>query len=240
MNSIENQLSQLRLYGFKNSWKAFEETKRLNDLSLIEGLEILLQAEIQDRENRRFERLKNSAKFRYQASIEEIMYDTSRGLDKGLITRLATGEYLKKGESVIVTGATGCGKSFLTSALGHQACAQGFKVMYFNIQKMLLQTKMSRLEGTIHQLFQKISKTDLLILDDFGLTHLEKQHQLDLMEIVEDRHARASTIIASQLPVANWFDIIGEATIADAILDRLVHTSHRIELKGESLRKILK
>ena len=237
MNSIENQLSQLRLHGFKSSWNALEETKSLHELSLVEGLEILLQAEIQDRENRKFERLKKSARFRYQASIEELKFSENRGLDKGFIANLATGEYIRKGESVLITGATGCGKSFITSALGHHACAQGFKVAYFNVQKLLQQTKMARLEGTIYQFLLKLSKTDLLILDDFGLINLEKQHQLDLMEIIEDHHGKSSTIIASQLPVANWFDIIGEATIADAILDRLVHTSYRIELKGESLRK---
>ena len=237
MENIENQLSQLRLFGFKASWNALLETKRLNELSLNEGLEILLQAELQDRDNRRFERLRKSARFRYQASLEELKYDVSRGLDKGLISTLATGEYINNGESVLITGATGCGKSFISSALGHHACAQGYKVAYFNVQKLLQQTKMARLEGTIYQLLSKISKASLLILDDFGLTHLEKQHQMDLMEIIEDRHARAATIIVSQLPVASWFDIIGEATIADAILDRLVHTSHRIELKGESLRK---
>ena len=237
MNNIENQLSQLRLHGFKSSWSALEETKRLHELTLLEGIELLLQAEIQDRENRKFERLKKYAKFRYQASIEELKYDSNRGLDKGLISRLATGDYIQKGESVLITGATGCGKSFITSALGHHACAQGYKVAWFNVQKLLQQTKMARLEGTIHQVLQRLSKTDLLILDDFGLIHLERQHQLDLMEIIEDRHGKSSTIIASQLPVANWFDIIGEATIADAILDRLVHTSYRIELKGESLRK---
>jgi len=237
MNSIENQLSQLRLHGFKSSWNALEETKSLHELSLLEGLEILLQAEIQDRENRKFERLKKSAKFRYQASIEELKFSENRGLDKGFIANLATGDYIRKGESVLITGATGCGKSFITSALGHHACAQGFKVAYFNVQKLLQQTKMAKLEGTIYQFLLKLSKTDLLILDDFGLINLEKQHQLDLMEIIEDRHGKSSTIIASQLPVANWFDIIGEATIADAILDRLVHTSYRIELKGESLRK---
>jgi DNA replication protein DnaC len=237
MDNVENQLAQLRLHGFKNTWKALGETKRVHDLTLTEGLEILLQAEVQDRDNRKFDRLRNAAKFRYQASIEELNFNQSRGLDKGQISSLATGGYINKGEAVLITGATGCGKSFITSALGHHACAQGFKVAYYNIRKLLQKTKMARLEGTIHQLLQKINKTDLLILDDFGLTHLEKQHQLDLMEIVEDRHGRASTIIASQLPVASWFDIIGEATIADAILDRLVHTSYRIELKGESLRK---
>jgi len=135
-------------------------------------------------------------------------YNASRGIDKAMITTLATGEYLTKGESVLITGSTGCGKSFLVSALGHQACVQGYKVAYFNIHKLMQKTKMARIEGTIYKFFEKIAKTNLLILDDFGLVHLEKQQQLDLMELIEDRHGRASTIIASQLPVASWFDVI--------------------------------
>lgn len=237
MMQIETQFSQLRLSGMKRTWQALIETKRHIDLTLPEGLEILLQAEQQEREQRRFERLQKNARFRYQASIEELQMDASRGLDKSLITNLATGDYLDKGESVLVTGATGCGKSFLVSALGHQACMQGYKVAYFNFLKLLQKTRIARLEGTIYGFFEKMAKTDLIILDDFGLTHLEKQQQLDLMELIEDRHGKKSTIIASQLPVASWFDIIGEETIADAILDRLVHTSYRIELKGENLRK---
>ncbi len=237
MENIKNQLNQLRLFGVRNSWKSLQETKRVSELSLAEGLELLLQAELTDRENRRFDRLRKSAKFRYQASIEELKYDASRVLDKGLMSTLANGDYITKGESVLITGATGCGKSFICSALGHHACAQGYKVAYFNVQKLLQQTKIARIEGTIHQLLNRISKTDVLILDDFGLVHLENQQQIDIMEIVEDRHARKAIIIVSQLPVASWFDVIGEATIADAILDRLVHTSYRIELKGESLRK---
>ena len=239
MMQIETQLTQLRLHGMNRNWKAMLETRRHSELSLEEGLEILLQSELLDRENRRYERLQKNARFRYQASIEEIRYDASRGINKALIARLATGEYLLKGEAVLITGATGCGKSFLASALGHQACAQGHKVLYFNTQKLMMKTKMARAEGTIFKLFESISKTSLLIIDDFGLSHLGQQQQLDLMEIIEDRHAKSSTIIASQMPVASWFDIIGEETIADAILDRLVHTSHRLELKGESLRKKL-
>ncbi|NBC24874.1 MAG: ATP-binding protein [Bacteroidetes bacterium] len=237
MTQIISQFNELRLRGMSRSWETLIETRQHQDLSLSEGLEILLQAEKLDREQRRFDRLRKNAKFRYQASIEEIRKDSSRGIDQTLMNSLATGRYMDNGESIIITGATGCGKSFIASALGHQACAQGYKTAYFNMQKLTKQLKIARLEGSIVSFFLKLAKTNLLILDDFGLTHLEKQQQLDLMEIIEDRHARHATIIVSQLPVASWFDIIGEATIADAILDRLVHTSHRIELKGDSLRK---
>ena len=234
---IESQFGRLRLHGMCRSWQALVETRRQHELTLSEGLELLLQAEEQERKNNRFERLSKNARFRYQASIEELKPDASRGMDKALISNLATGEYISKGESVLITGSAGCGKSFLASALGHQACAQGYKVAYYSMQKLLLKTKISRIEGTISRLFENLSKTDLLILDDFGLIHLEQQQQMDLMEMIEDRHGKSSTMIASQLPVANWYDVIGEETIADAILDRLVHTSYRIELKGESLRK---
>lgn len=239
MTNIENHLKQLRLQGISNRWNALMETREHHQLSLSEGLEILLQAEQEDRANRRFERLKRTAKFRYSATIEELGFEGNRGLNKSQMTALATGEYITKGESVLITGATGCGKSFIASALGHRACSGGTKVLYFNTQKLLIKTKMARIDGSVFKLFERIAKAGLLILDDFGLSNLDKKQQMDLMEIIEDRHGKASTIIASQLPVASWYDVIGEATIADAILDRLVHTSHRIELKGESLRKKL-
>ena len=231
------QFKMLRLHGMERCWQSLVETRRHHELGFGQGMELLLQAEEQHRKNNRFRQLQKIAGFRYQASVEEIIFDASRGIDKAQISQLITGEYIDKGESVLVTGATGCGKSFLASALGHHACAQGHKVAYYNLQKLLIKTKMARIDGSVYKLFEQLSKTDLLILDDFGLMHLEKQQQMDLMEIIEDRHARKATLIASQLPVAGWYDIIGEETIADAILDRLVHTSHRIELKGESLRK---
>jgi len=236
---INSQFTELRLHGMHRSWKALTETRQHLDLSLSDGLELLLGAEAEDRANRRFQRLAKTARFRYQASIEELHMDASKGMDKALISRLATGDYLRRGESVLITGATGCGKSFLASALGNRACMQGYKVAYFNLQKLLIKIKMARLEGTNLKFFEKLAKTDLLILDDFGLTTFGQQHCLDLMELTEDRHAQRATIIASQLPVASWYDLFAEETIADAILDRLIHTSHRVELTGESLRKKL-
>lgn len=239
MNTIETQLGQLRLHGMTRSWKTLTETRRHSELSLSEGLELLLHSEAEERENRRYARLQKQAQFRYKASIEELHMDPTRGMDKELITDLASGSYLSRGQSVLITGATGCGKSFLASALGNKACSQGHKVVYYNLQKLLIRTKMARLDGSIFTFFEKLGKTDLLILDDFGLTHLQQQQCLDLMEIIEDRHGRKSTIISSQLPVAKWYDVFAEETIADAILDRLIHTSYRIELKGESLRNKL-
>lgn len=240
MNQITSKLSQLRLSGMSRTWQALLETKKAGTLSLIDGFEILLQAEQDERSNKRFERLQNNAKFRYKASIEEIDHNPQRGINHGLITSLATCDYISKGETILITGATGCGKSFIASALGHQACVHGNGVAYFNTQKLMVRIKMARMDGSILKFFDKLAKTSLLILDDFGLINLEKQQQFDLMEIIEDRHGRLATVIASQLPVENWYDVIGEATIADAILDRLVHTSYRIELEGDTLRKIKK
>ena len=234
---IETQLKELRLHGMSRSWQILQETRRHHELTLAEGLELLLGAEHDARNGKRFDRLIKNAAFRYQATIEELNTDPTRGIDRSLITELTLGGYITKGEAVLISGASGAGKSFLASALGHQACAQGYRVAYFNLQKLLLRTKMSRIDRSIYKFIEKLAKTEVLILDDFGLTHLEKQQRMDLMEIIEDRHSRKSTIIASQLPVVSWYDVIGEETIADAILDRLVHTAHRIELMGESLRK---
>jgi len=234
---IELKLRQMRLAGMARGWQALNETRQVHELSLGEGLEILIQREEEERKNNRFNRMIKGARFRYQASLEELSYEPSRGLNKSMIASLATCQYIVKGESVLISGATGCGKSYLASALGHQACLHGHSVIYSNTQKFMLRTKMSRADGTILKYFDKIAKASLLILDDFGLTKMDQQQQFDLMEVIEDRHGKASTIIVSQLPPASWFDVISETTIADAILDRLVHSSNVIELKGESLRK---
>ena len=191
-NQIETQLARLKLHGMSRIWTAFRETRKNQSLTLSEGLELLLQAEELERDNRRFTRLETNAGFRYNATLEELKLDKSRGLDDMVITNLATGEFISKGEAVLITGATGCGKSYLGSALGHQACVLGFSAAYYNTQKLMLKTKMARLEGTVLRFFDKLAKTDLLIIDDFGLTHLEKQQQLDFMEMIEDRHGKKS------------------------------------------------
>lgn len=237
MEQIKSQLCSLRLSGMASCWQMLEETRRTPELSLKDGMELLLQAESDQRNINRYAKLLRNAGFRYQASIEELKTEASRGMDRALVDRLSMGDYIRNGDAILITGSAGCGKSFLASALGNRACRQGYSVAYFNMQKLLMRLKINRLDGSIIKLFDKLAKTDLLILDDFGLTPLQGQQQMDFMEIIEDRHARKATIIASQLPVAKWFDVIGEETIADAILDRIVHTSHRFELRGDTLRK---
>ena len=150
---------------------------------------------------------------------------------------MSDGSFLEKKENILITGATGVGKSYLSSALGHQACQLGYRTLYFNTQKLFTRLKMLKADNSYVREISRIEKYDLLILDDFGLAPLDSVARMILLEIIEDRHDRKSTIISSQLPVAKWYEVIGESTIADAILDRMVHTAHRIELKGESLRK---
>jgi DNA replication protein DnaC len=238
-SKTEQLMSELRLHGMLDSWQSIQESRSHQDLSLVEGLQHLLQAEWLERGRRRVQRLTKTAGFRYQASLEELSYTPSRGLDKNTIALLADGHYIRQGQAILISGPTGSGKSFLASALGHQACQLGYKVGYYNMQKLIHELVLARVDGSILKLLEKMERTQLLILDDFGLKPLDSQQRLDLLDIVEDRHRRMATIIASQLPVADWYDVIGESTIADAILDRLIHTAHRIELSGESMRKKL-
>lgn len=180
--------------------------------------------------------LKN-ANFRYHASMEQIDYSQDRGLDKNLAERLATGDFIKKGGDLFITGSTGTGKSFLASALGQQACLLGYKVRYTNTAKLMSHLKMAKADGAHLKELSKIEKQDALILDDFGVQPFDAGSRALLLDIIEDRHGKRTTIITAHVPVKKWHEVIGEKTLADAILDRIVHQSIRIELYGESLRK---
>jgi len=234
---MQEHMESMRLTGMSRMWQTLRESRQNTSLTLHEGLELLLQAEQDYRKNRRLERLQKNAGFRYQASLEEISFKSGRGIDKNMVLSLSDCSYIDQGLALLITGPTGAGKSFLASAYGHQACTLGYKTMYFNMQKLLLKLKICRADGTIFKFLDKIAKHQLLIIDDFGLMTLDAQQRLDIMEIIEERHGRYSTIIASQLPIPNWYQVIGDDTIADALMDRLIHKSHRIELKGESMRK---
>jgi DNA replication protein DnaC len=234
---IEDLMHQLRLSGMSQHWQSMLQTRSFQQLSVPEALQTLLESESLYRQQRKVVRLNKAAQFRYTASMAEITYLQHRGLDKNTLSILATGAYISEGNAVLVTGPTGSGKSFVASALGNHACTQGRKVSYYNMQKLLQRLTLARADGSILNLLDKISKHQVLILDDFGLKPLDKQQRLDLLDIIEDRHQRCATIMVSQLPVESWYDVIGESTVADAILDRLIHTAYRIELKGESMRK---
>jgi DNA replication protein DnaC len=180
--------------------------------------------------------LKN-ANFRYRASIEQIDYSDGRGLDRNLVQRLSTCNFIEKGEDLFITGSTGTGKSFLASALGQQACLLGYKVMYSNTTKLMSHLKMAKADGAHLRELSKIEKQDALILDDFGVQPFDAGSRALLLDIIEDRHGKRTTIITAQVPVKKWHEVIGEKTLADAIMDRIVHQSIRIELYGDSLRK---
>ena len=234
-------MKEMRFFGMHRAFATTMETGGADtDYTNDELIAYLVQNEWDDRHNRRIERLTKSARFRYTAVMEAIDYRPSRQLDKNLVRRLGSCGFIQKRENILITGSTGVGKSYLASAIGHQACSMGRKVMYFNTAKLFTMLKTSKADGSYHKLINKLEKQDLLILDDFGLKPLDNINRHALMEIIEDRHGKKSTIIASQLPVSKWHDIIGEKTLADAILDRLVHTAHRIDIKGESMRRKLK
>ena len=237
--TVLNKMSHLKLHGMLRSYQSMLDSRQHHDLTHDELINILIQSEWEDRENKKIDRHTRLARFRYSASIEELNLTASRGLDKTQILRLADGSFIDKKENILITGATGVGKSYLASAFGHQACQLGYRTLYFNTQKLFSKLKMMKADGSYAREMAKIEKYDLLILDDFGLQQLDTTARMILLEIIEDRHGRKSTIVASQLPVAKWYEIIGDSTVADALLDRMVHTAHRLELKGESLRKKL-
>ncbi|MCF8318141.1 MAG: IS21-like element helper ATPase IstB [Bacteroidota bacterium] len=233
-------MRSLRLIGMADRYNAIMETPIHQRPDAVVILAQLVEAEELYRNNRRMLSAIKNARFRYQASLNDVIYSDQRNITREIITSLADCSFVDRGENIIITGATGCGKSYLASALGYQACTKGKKVAYFSLPKLLSKLKSDKLDGSFRKEMDRIENKNLLILDDWGLTPLDTAARLALLQIIEDRHSRYSTIITSQLPISAWHQYINENTVADAILDRIIHQAHRIELKGESLRKTTK
>ena len=232
-----SRMQHMRLLGMHAAFKASQENFTLDKMTNDEFTSWLIINEWDDRCNRTIERLVKAAGFRYEASLEHIDYDVDRGLDRNLIQRLADLGFMSEGRNLFIVGSTGTGKSYIATGLGYRACQKGHRVLYANTARLMAQLKVAKAKGSILQEFKKIERTELLILDDFGLQPLDTAARNLLMDIIEDRHGKKSTIIASQIPVRAWYEAIADQTVADAIMDKIIHGAIKIQLKGESMRK---
>lgn len=232
-----DKIEQLRLFGMAKAMREQQQNQKATALSFEERLGLLVDRELTERENRRLATRLRMAKLRLSASIEDIDYRQPRGLDKQLVLSLASNQWIIEHHNLLIIGPTGVGKSYLACALSHKACRDGHLVLYQRLPRLLEDLALSHHDGRYRKLMKSLLKADLLVLDDFGLAPLTTEQQRDLLEIIEDRYDRRSTLITTQLPVKHWHDILADPTLADAIMDRLVHNAYKIELKGESMRK---
>jgi DNA replication protein DnaC len=211
----------------------------LRDLDFEERLGMLVDREENYRRNRRLKRLLRAARLRLSACLEDIDYRTPRGLDRSLLRHLATGDWLARGQNVLVTGPTGAGKTFIACVLGNAACRQGYSALYVRVPRVLGDLALAKGDGSYPRRMNQLARAQLLILDDWGLAPITSAEGRDLLEVIEDRSQRFSTVVASQAPLEHWHSVVPDPSLADAILDRLVHHAHKIEMKGESMRKVL-
>jgi len=230
-------LHELRLPGMAQALEEQAGLPNLEELDFHDRLALLLEREKTDRANRRYQRLLGQARLHLEASFEDLDFRRSRGLDRSLVLRLTDGEWIRRGQSLLVTGATGSGKSYLACALGHQACRLGLSVRYYRLSRLLGDLRLARGDGSYARLLQRLARFHLLILDDWGLTPLDDAGRHDLLEVLDDRYARRATLVTSQVPVDHWHELVGDPTFGDAILDRILHNAHRITLKGGSMRR---
>lgn len=240
INSTLEKLGKMRLQGFEKAYREITENAQQEKFTTDELIAHLVDAEFDDKYNKKLSRLIKQAKFKQQASLEQINYSHQRGLDKNYLLRLQNCDWIKKSRDLLITGSTGVGKSFIACALGFQACVHEFKVMYVTANKLFDKLLLAKADGTYFKYIDAISRVQLFIIDDFGLKKLDNRQCTMMLDLIDDRHGKSSTIITSQLPVKSWYDCFAEPTIADAILDRLTNGSYRIDLQGESMRKFLR
>ena len=232
-----DKLHALKLTGMAAALADQSATPDITDLSFEERLGLLVDREMTERDNRRMSSRLRRAKLRHTAILEDIDYRNSRGLDKGLVQSLAGCQWVKEHLNVLITGPTGVGKTWLACALAHKACREGYTAQYVRLTRLMRELTIAKGDGQYSKLLTSLAKVDVLILDDWGLMKLSAENRRDLLEVLEDRHGRRSTIATSQLPIEEWHGVIGDATLADAILDRLVHNAYKISLRGQSMRK---
>lgn len=238
LQQTREQLHTLKLAGFLQAFNEQMEQPSYAELSFEQRLAMLVDRELLYRDNRRQMRLLQAAKLRVHACVEDIDYRHPRGLEKSKMASLSSLDWIRQSLNLCITGPTGCGKTWLSCAFGNEACRRGLAVRYFRLPRLFDMVRIAHGDGSYNRLMNQLLKADLLILDDWGIQKVSAAQRSDLMEIIEDRHGRRATLIASQLPTEHWHEYIGEATIADAILDRLLHGAHRLNLIGDSMRKI--
>ncbi len=231
-----DRLTELKLDGMSQAYQAVLAMPTQHQPTINEFMVRLTEAEEQSRAMKKTSLYLRQSKLRYDAVLEHVQCSEQRNLSQQQLMRIADGSFIDRGENLLITGATGCGKSYLACAIGRQACTLGYRTLYFGLHRLLEKITLAKLDGTYIKLLNQMEKAQLIIFDDFGLHPLDGVSRLAFLQILEDRYGKKSTIITSQLPVRQWYDYIGESTVADAIMDRLSHSAHRIELQGESLR----
>jgi len=237
IHPILDKLQSLRFYGMLAALQEQIKMPDIDQLSFEERLGLLTDREMTERDNRRYKTRLSKARLKQQACLEDVDFNPQRGLDKSLILQLACCRWIKETQNVLIIGPTGVGKTYLACALAHKACQKGYAALYFRLPRLLQELEIAKSDGRYAKILKTLAKADLLVIDDWGLKKFAKEQSHDLLEILEDRHSLKSTLITSQMPIDHWHEIIADPTLADAILDRLVHNAYRITLKGESMRK---